>query len=322
MKNLKNVSILPKTLGGFTLGLSLIMAFLFSALNSTAQSNISADFNFATDGLTAKLKDNSRGVHKVLGWTFGDGSGVRNESTVKHTYKSGGTYKAAAKKSAIKRKRAAAKKAAIAKKKRAALKKKSAKAKRKAAIAKKKAALKKRKALQKRKKAAKKVALKKRKALQKRKAAAKKAAAKKKAELEKRRKAAAKKAALAKKKREEARKEALRKKLEAEKKRKAALLKKKIEDKRKKEDKRDQNKVVKKKIKVYDTNSDKIYYFIGSTTGSASFRSNSDSRVSSLLKMANIKGMTGAWVVYDKDGNVVGRFTVEQSRDGNYYFVK
>ena len=266
MKNLKNTSILPQTLGGFTLGLSLIMAFLFSALNSTAQSNISADFNFTTDGLTTKLKDNSRGVHKVLGWTFGDGSGVRNDSTVKHTYKSGGTYKAAVKK----------------------------------------AALKKRKALQKRK-----AALKKR-----------KAALRKKKALKKRRIAAAKKAALAKRKKAAARKAALRKKLEAEKKRKAALLKKKREDKRKKEDKRDQNKVVKKKIKVYDTNSDKIYYFIGSTTGSASFRSNSDSRVSSLLKMANIKGMTGAWVVYDKDGNVVSRFTVEQSRDGNYYFVK
>lgn len=93
MKKLNNISILPKTLGRFTLGLGLLMAFLFTALNSTAQCNISADFTFATDGLTTKLKDNSRGVHKVLGWTFGDGNGVRNDSTVKHTYAKGGTYK-------------------------------------------------------------------------------------------------------------------------------------------------------------------------------------------------------------------------------------
>lgn len=127
-------------------------------------------------------------------------------------------------------------------------------------------------------------------------------ARKKRAELEKRRKEAAKKAALAKKKREEA-------------------LKKKREEEKKK-DKRDENKVVKNKIKVYDTNNDKLYYFVGSTTGSAIFRSNSDSRVSSLLKMANIKGMIGTWIVYDKNGNVVGKFTIEQSRDGKYYFIK
>ena len=141
----------------------------------------------------------------------------------------------------------------------------------------------------------------------------------KKAELKKRRIAAAKKAALAKRK-----KAALRKKLDAEKKRKAALLKKKREEERKKDDKRGQNKVVKEKIKVYDTNSKKLYYFVGSTTGNATFRinTNSSSRISQLLKMANIKGMIGTWVVYDKNGNIVGRFTVEQSRYRKYYFAK
>jgi hypothetical protein len=190
------------------------------------------------------------------------------------------------------------------KKRRIAAAKKAALAKRKKAIAKRKAALKKRKAALKKRKAA----LKKR-----------KTALKKRKTLKKHRKAAAKKAALAKRK-----KAALRKKLDAEKKRKAALLKKKREEERKKDDKRGQNKVVKKKIKVYDTNSKKLYYFVGSTTGNATFRinTNSSSRISQLLKMANIKGMIGTWVVYDKNGNIVGRFAVEQSRDGKFYFVK
>ena len=93
MKKLNNKSNLSLFLGKFVLGFGLILAFLFTAFNSTAQCNIKADFKYSTDGLTVKLQDNSSGAHKVLGWTLGDGNGVRNDATTKHTYAKGGTYK-------------------------------------------------------------------------------------------------------------------------------------------------------------------------------------------------------------------------------------